>query len=87
MQPSEIPFRCLVPRDVDGLLLAGRCLSGDHYAHASYRVTGSMMATGQAAGLAGAWAVADRCEPGDIDGARLRSALTERGCRFLTDAR
>ncbi|MBN2450354.1 MAG: FAD-dependent oxidoreductase [Lentisphaeria bacterium] len=85
MRPYEIPFRCLLPRDVRGLLLAGRCISGDHYAHASYRVTGSMMATGQAAGLAAAWAVGQGCDPADIDGRRLRRVLAERGCRFLPD--
>jgi hypothetical protein len=83
MRPYEIPYRCLLPRDVQGLLLAGRCISGDHYAHASYRVTGSMMATGQAAGLAAAWAAADGCDPCEVDGARLRAVLAERGCRFL----
>lgn len=83
MQPYEIPFRSLLPRDVRGMLLAGRCISGDHYAHASYRVTGSMMATGQAAGLAAAWAVNEGCDPAEIDGTRLRNALAEEGCRFL----
>ncbi len=87
MRPYEIPYRSLVPRDVRGLLLAGRCISGDHYAHASYRVTGSMMATGQAAGLAAAWAVAQGCDPQDIDGARLRQTLTARGCVFLEPRR
>jgi hypothetical protein len=40
----------LIARDVDGLLLAGRCISGDFFAHASYRVTGNAVATGEAAG-------------------------------------
>nr|MDQ3571066.1 FAD-dependent oxidoreductase [Actinomycetota bacterium] len=46
----DIPLRCLVPRQVDGLLVAGRCISGTHEAHSSYRVTPIAMATGQAAG-------------------------------------
>jgi hypothetical protein len=54
--PYDIPMRALIAREVDGLLLAGRCISGDFYAHASYRVTGNAVATGQAAGTAAALA-------------------------------
>jgi hypothetical protein len=49
-KPYQIPLRALIARDVDGLLLAGRCISGDFFAHASYRVTGNAVATGEAAG-------------------------------------
>lgn len=54
VRPYGIPFGALVAADVDGLLLAGRCISGDFYAHASYRVTGNAVATGEAAGFAAA---------------------------------
>ena len=53
-RPYDIPFRSLLARDVDGLLVAGRCISGSFYAHASYRVTGNSVATGEAAGVAAA---------------------------------
>jgi len=82
-QPYEIPYRCLVPRDVQGLLLSGRCISGSHEAHASYRVTGTCMGTGQAAGLAAAWSVSKGVPPAAIEGEELRAALAERGTRFL----
>jgi len=49
-QPYDIPMRALQARDRDNLLMAGRCISGDFYAHASYRVTGNAVATGEAAG-------------------------------------
>ena len=49
-RPYDIPLRALIARDVDGLLMAGRCISGDFIAHASYRVTGNAVAMGQAAG-------------------------------------
>jgi hypothetical protein len=49
-KPYQIPLRALIAKDVDGLLLAGRCISGDFFAHASYRVTGNAVATGEAAG-------------------------------------
>ncbi len=51
-QPYDIPYRALVAKGYDNLLLAGRCISGDFYAHASYRVTGNAVAMGQAAGVA-----------------------------------
>lgn len=80
----ELPYRCLVPRELDGLLFAGRCLSGSHYAHASYRVTGTCMASGQAAGLAAAEAAARSVSPRCIDGARLHDMLAGRGAKFLS---
>ena len=49
-----IPFRCLLPRDIDGLLVAGRCFSATHDAHASARSMATCMAMGQAAGTAAA---------------------------------
>ncbi|MBN2584359.1 MAG: FAD-dependent oxidoreductase, partial [Planctomycetes bacterium] len=83
IQPYEIPYRSLVAEDVRGLLTAGRCISGSHEAHASYRVTGTCAATGQAAGLAAAWATADSLDLQDVPGERLRAALAERGAKFL----
>ena len=47
----DIPLRCLVPRGSDRLLVAGRCISGTHEAHFSYRIMPVAMATGQAAGV------------------------------------
>lgn len=85
MQPYEIPYRCLVPAEVNGLLVAGRCISGSHEAHASYRVTGTCMGLGQAAGLAAAWAVQDGLALQRVPGDVLRSALAERGVGFLGD--
>lgn len=53
-RPYDIPFRSLIAGDLDNLLLCGRCISGDFYAHASYRVSGNATATGEAAGIAAA---------------------------------
>lgn len=50
VQPYDIPLRSLIARDVANLLMCGRCISGDFYAHASYRITGNATATGEAAG-------------------------------------
>ncbi len=78
----QIPYRCMVPKDVAGLLFAGRCISGTHEAHASYRVTGICMAMGQAAGLAAAMALGSSTEFAALDGAELRRALDARGVKF-----
>ncbi len=57
VQPYDIPLRALIARDVSGLLLAGRCICGDFYAHASYRVVGNAAPVGEAAGICAALAV------------------------------
>lgn len=50
MKPYDIPLRALKARDVDNLYMAGRCISGDYLAHASYRVTGNTFAMGESLG-------------------------------------
>jgi 2-polyprenyl-6-methoxyphenol hydroxylase-like FAD-dependent oxidoreductase len=52
----DIPYRCLLPREIDGVVVAGRCLSASHDAHASVRSMAQCMAMGQAAGVAAALA-------------------------------
>lgn len=49
-----IPYRALIPRGIEGMLVAGRCISGTSEAMASYRVTGNCAAMGEAAGIAAA---------------------------------
>lgn len=61
-KPYDIPLRALIAADVDGLLLAGRCISGDFLAHSSYRVTGNAVPMGEAAGTLAAIS-AQRGEP------------------------
>lgn len=56
-QPYDIPLRAIIAADVDGLLMAGRCISGDFLAHSSYRVTGNAVALGEAAGQLAAGSV------------------------------
>jgi hypothetical protein len=79
VKPYEIPFRCLVPRGVDGLLVAGRCISGSHEAHGSYRVTGNCVAMGQAAGIAAAEALNADVGTHQLDGRRVRHLLKASG--------
>jgi len=79
IQPYHVPYRSLVPRQIDQLLTAGRCISGTHEAHASYRVTGNCTAMGEAAGLAAAWCAAEGIAPRQVDGTALRRELQARG--------
>jgi hypothetical protein len=74
-----IPYRCLLPQLVEGLLVAGRCFSATHDAHASARSMGTCMSMGQAAGTAAALAAADGAVPGGLDAGRLRRHLAEQG--------
>jgi len=74
-QPYDIPMRSLIARDVDGLLMAGRCISGDFLAHASYRVTGNAVTTGQAAGVIASLAVRSGVLPHEVSSSQVRSVL------------
>ena len=66
LKPYDIPYPALVAADVDGLLMAGRCISGDFIAHSSYRVTGNAVAMGEAAGLAAAKSVESGILPHEL---------------------
>jgi hypothetical protein len=65
-KPYDIPLRSLIAKDVSGLLLAGRCIGGDFYAHASYRVIGNAMPIGEAAGICAALAARNDVLPHQI---------------------
>jgi len=73
-----IPYRCLLPRNVDNLLVAGRCISATHGAMSATRVMVTCMATGEAAGCAAAIA-ADGIPPRQIDVKTLQRQLSEQG--------
>ncbi len=65
-QPYDIPLRSLISKDVNNLLMAGRCISGDFIAHASYRVTGNAVPLGEAAGQLAAVTVKNKLLPMEI---------------------
>lgn len=62
----DIPFAALLPKDIDGVIMAGRCISGDFVSHASYRVTGNSVAMGEAAGIVAAEAAKNGILPSEI---------------------
>lgn len=78
-KPYDIPYRCLLPRGVEGLLTCGRCISGTHRAHASYRVMSICMATGQAAGAAAALSAREGLTPRELDVKLVQQALMDQG--------
>ncbi len=78
-QVVGIPYRTLVARDAANVLVAGRCFSATHDAHASVRSMAQCMAMGQAAGTAAGLAALDRADPRDVTAARLRDRLRQDG--------
>jgi hypothetical protein len=78
----DIPLRCLLPQGVDRLVVAGRCISGTHEAHSSYRVMPTAMATGQAAGVCAALAALAGCPPRDLAAAHVQQELERQGANL-----
>ena len=74
-RPYNIPFGSLVSSELENLGMAGRCISGDFYAHASYRVTGNASAMGEALGYAAAVAVEEKKTLPEIDGRKITSYM------------
>ena len=70
-----IPYRALIPKGLDGLLLAGRDISGTHKAHSNYRVMPICAGIGAAAGAAAAVAVKKGVEPRDVKAGEIQPML------------
>ncbi|MBS0203396.1 MAG: FAD-dependent oxidoreductase [Planctomycetes bacterium] len=85
-EPYDIPYRSLLPREIENLLVAGRCHAATRGAHASTRVTVTAMAMGEAAGCAAAMAVASRQAPQQLSGIKVREALASRTAGPFTEA-
>lgn len=74
-----IPYSCCVPEKVDGLLLAGRNISGTHKAHSSFRVMPICVNIGQGAGTAAAVAVRESVIPRKVDLVKVQELLLRHG--------
>ncbi len=74
-----IPYRILVPKAIDNLLAAGRCVSGNREEAGSYRVMATCMAMGQAAGTAAALCLDTHKRPRDLDVKILQQTLRAEG--------
>jgi len=75
----DIPYRCLVPKEIDNILVAGRSISATHEAQGSIRVMFQCMAMGEAAGLAAAMCAKSGATPRAIDVQELRKRLRKQG--------
>jgi len=80
----QLPFRMMLPVGLDGLLVAGRCASASHDAHASMRVAAVCMALGEAAGVAAAQSASSGRRLRDLNVALLQRQLLRQGA-FLGD--
>jgi hypothetical protein len=78
----DIPYRCLVPKGVENLLIAGRCISSEQQPYESHRAMVPIMAIGQAAGTAAALCCQMKTGPRQLDVARLQDTLIEQGAEL-----
>lgn len=78
----DIPFRSLIARDLDGLMMAGKCLSATHEGVASTRVIPICMAQGQAVGTAAALAVTQKKSLRDVSIKQLQNTLIDQGAEL-----
>jgi hypothetical protein len=75
MKPNEwheIPFRCLLPEKVKSVIVAGRCISSDFVAQASYRIIPNCLTLGQAAAVGALLAKQTNCNICEVDGVAVR---------------
>lgn len=77
----QVPYRNLIPREIDGLLVAGRATGGDRIAHAATRNMACCVVTGQGAGVAAATAIRAGAGVREVDPAVIRSTLEDQGVR------
>ncbi len=78
----QIPYGALVPKKVDNILVAGRCLSAEPKMADLIRVIPPCFVTGHAAGVAAAVSLADGCLPREVDVAKVQKILKEQGAYF-----
>ena len=75
----SIPSRCCIPKKIDGLLLAGRCIGGSHKAHSSFRVMPVCFGIGQGTGVMAAEAVLFGCSVREVDLKAVQQELMRQG--------
>jgi hypothetical protein len=75
MKIHDVPYRALLPEKIDGILVAGRCISATHIGASSGKSMGNCIATGHAAGIAGALSVKEKCQPRDLKVEKIQNVL------------
>ena len=79
----EIPYRCLAVKGIANLLVAGRCIGSDFIAQSSLRIMPTCRAMGEACGIAAAISLDENVGIHELDGARVRSLMKEKGAQFV----
>ena len=79
----QVPYGIMVPRDMENLLVTGRCVAGDTISHAATRGMMCCTVTGQGAGVAAAVSVKDGLRCGDVDIKKVQGALEKQGARVF----
>uniref|UniRef100_UPI003217EA3F FAD-dependent oxidoreductase n=1 Tax=uncultured Draconibacterium sp. TaxID=1573823 RepID=UPI003217EA3F len=80
--PYQIPMRCLISKDADNLLMAGRCLSADQLALSSARVSTTCSMMGQAVGIAAGMAVQKKTKVRKLDYNEIQKEILGRGAQL-----
>lgn len=78
----HIPYRCMLPKNVENLIVAGRAIGGDKIAHAATRNMACCAVTGQGAGVAAALSVKAGTDFGDVDIPAVQKELEAQGVRI-----
>ncbi|MFC1672171.1 FAD-dependent oxidoreductase [Planctomycetota bacterium] len=81
----EVPFGCLLPKDIDNLIIGCRAISADKAAHASFRVMPPVCSIGQAAGTAAAMALQDSIPVCEVDGIHVKRRLIKNGRNLVAE--
>ena len=79
----QVPYRIMVPQEVENLLVAGRCVAGDKISHAATRQMCCCFVTGQAAGVATAISIKEQTNCRNIDISKVQNMLKKQGVRII----
>lgn len=79
----QVPYRCILPKKIDNLLVAGRTISGDKIAHVSFRNMSCCVMTGQAAGVAAAVSLKNNTNVSAVDVSKVQEALKKQNVRVF----
>jgi succinate dehydrogenase/fumarate reductase flavoprotein subunit len=82
MQVHDVPYRAILPEKIEGLLVAGRCISATHVAASAGKSMGNCLATGHAAGVAAALSIKKGMMPRDLNVKDVQEELIEDGVEF-----
>jgi len=78
----QVPYGCLVPQDIDNLLVAGRCVAGDKYSHAAMRNMMACTVSGQGAGVAAAVSIKEGTTTSKVDIKKVQAELQRQGVKI-----